>query len=138
MNNTENNTTMMKSLKGLLYMCNLNTFDAKKCQIFCFPHTTNICTGHIVSSLSSSPIDREPNENHIIPREQMYEQAIAHDPIAIACTAIQTIQLSSAHRDAFTAVIRDGNMDGWWVRATEEMVVLVYAMLYVHGIQPKA
>ena len=25
-----------------------------------------------------------------------------------------------------------------WVRATEEMVVLVYAMIYVHGIQPKA
>ena len=81
MDNTENNTTMMKSLEGLLHKCNL---DAKECQVFCFPHTTNICTGHVVSSLSPSLNDREPNENHIVPGEQMYQQALAHDPIAMA------------------------------------------------------
>ena len=109
MDNAENNTTTMKSLEGLLHKCDLNTFDAKEHQVFCFPHTMNICTGHVMSSLSSSPIDREPHENHIVPREQTYEQALAHDPITMAWAAIQ---VSGAHRDAFTAVIRDGNMDG--------------------------
>ena len=102
----------MKNLEGLLHKCDLDTFDAKEHQIFCFPHTANICTGHIMSSLSSSPIDREPHENHIVPREQMYEQAFACDPIAMAWAAIWAIRVSGAHRDAFTAVIRDGNMDG--------------------------
>ena len=114
MDNAENNTTMMKSFEGLLHKCDLDTFDTKEHQFFCFPHTTNICTGHIVSSLNSSPINRKPNENHIVPREQMYSQALAHDPIAMAWAAIQAIRVSSAHRDAFTAVIRDGNMDGWF------------------------
>ena len=108
MDNAENNTTMMKSLKGLLHMCDLDAFDAKEHQIFCFPHTMNVCTGHIVLSLSLSPINREPHENHIVPREQMYEQALACDPIAMARAAIR---VSGARRDAFTAVIRDGNMD---------------------------
>ena len=89
MDNAENNTTMMKSLEGLLHKCDLNTFDAKERQVFCFPHTTNICTGHVVSSLSSSPIDREPHENHIVPGEQTYEEALAHDPIAMARAAIR-------------------------------------------------
>ena len=71
----------------------------------------NICTGHVVSSLNSSPIDREPHKNHVVPREQTYEQALARDPIAMAWAAIRAIWVSGARRDAFTAVIRDGNMD---------------------------
>ena len=110
MDNAENNTTMMKSLEGLQHKCDLDTFDAKEHQVLCFPHTTNICTGHVMSSLSSSPNDREPNENHIVPREQMYQQALACDPIAMAQAAIQDIWVSGACREAFAAVIRDGNI----------------------------
>ena len=114
MDNAKNNTTMMKSLEGLLHKRNLDTFDAKERQVFCFPHMTNICTGHVVSSLSSSPNNREPNENHIVPGEQMYQQALACDPIAMARAAIRAIWVSSARREAFAAVIRDGNIDGWF------------------------
>ena len=70
---------------------------------------TNICTGHVLLSLSSSHFDREPQENHSVPREQTYGQALACDPIAMARAAIR---VSGAHREAFAAVIRDGNMDG--------------------------
>ena len=94
MDNAKNNTTMMKSLEGLLHKRDLDTFDAKECQVFCFPHTTNICTGHVMSSLSSSPIDREPHENHVVPGEQTYEQALARDPIAMARAAIWAIWVS--------------------------------------------
>ena len=108
MDNAENNTTIMKSLEGLLHKCDLNTFDAKECQVFCFPHTTNICTGHVVLSLNLSPNNREPNKNHVLPRQQTYQQALAHDPIAMAQAAIR---VSGACREAFAAVIRDGNID---------------------------
>ena len=87
---------MAKNWDSFLSHCkrNLNTFDAKEHQVFCFPHTMNICTGHIMSSLSSSPIDREPHKNHVVPGEQMYEQALARDPIAMARAAIRAIWVS--------------------------------------------
>ena len=94
MDNAENNTTMMKSLEGLLHKRNLDTFDTKEHQVFCFPHTTNICTGHVVSSLSSSPIDRELNEDHVVSIGQMYKQALACDPIPMAQAVIQAIQVT--------------------------------------------
>ena len=111
MDNAENNTTMMRSLEGLLHKHDLDMFNAKEQQVFCFPHTTNICTGHVVSSLSSTPIDRELNKDHFISGEQTYEQALAHDPIAMAQAAIQAIWVTGAHREVFAAVIRDGNKD---------------------------
>ena len=125
MDNTENNPMMMKSLKGLLHKHDLDTFDVKERQVFCFPHTTNICTGHVMLSLSSSPIDREPHKNHVVPGEQMYEQALARDPMAMAQAAIQAIQVSGAHRDAFTAVIRDGNMDRWFKNPDTGMIMRI-------------
>ena len=112
MDNAENNTAMMKSLEGLLHKQDLLTFDAKENQVFCFPHMTNICTGHVLLFLSSSPFDREPQDNHFVPIEQTYGQALACDPIAMAQAAIWAIWVSGAHREAFAAVIRDGNMDG--------------------------
>ena len=111
MDNAENNTMMMKNLEGLLYKHDLNTFDAKEHQVFCFPHTTNICTGHVVLSLSLSPNNRELEESHIVPTQQMYQQALAHDPFAMAQAAIRAIWVSGAHREAFGAVIRDSNID---------------------------
>ena len=75
-------------------MHDLDTFNTKGCQILCFPHTTNICTGHVVSSLSSSPIDRELNEDHVVSIGQMYKQALACDPIPMAQAVIQAIQVT--------------------------------------------
>lgn len=112
MDNAENNTTMMRSLEGLFRQREID-FDAKERQVFCFPHTTNVCTGHVVTSLSSSPIDVEPHDDHIVSgRPQTYEQALARDPIAMARAAIRAIRVSGARREAFAAVINDGNKDG--------------------------
>lgn len=113
MDNADNNTTMMRSLEGLLHKRDIDTFYAKERQVFCFPHTTNVCTRHVVSSLSSSPLDLEPRDGHIASGgTQTYEQALARDPIAMARAAICVIRVSGACREAFTAVIRDGNNDG--------------------------
>ena len=125
MDNAKNNTTMMKSLEGLLHKHDLNTFDAKECQVFCFPHTTNICTGNVVSSISSSPNDREPNNNYIVPGEQTYQQALACDPIAMAWAAIQAIWVSRACREAFAAVIRGGNIDGWFKNLDTGTIMMI-------------
>jgi hypothetical protein len=111
MDNAENNTTMMKSLEELFHQRDLE-FDAKERQVFCFPHTTNICTGHVLSSLTSFGIDSEPRDDHVVSGRQTYAQAVARDPIAMARAAIRAIRVSSARRDAFLAVIKDGNKDG--------------------------
>ena len=102
---------MMRSLEELFHQRDLE-FDTKEHQVFCLPHTTNICTGHIVSSLTSFPIDSEPCNDHTAAGTQTYEQAIARDPITMARVAIHAIQGSGARRDAFAAVIKDGNKDG--------------------------
>lgn len=110
MDNAKNNTMMMKSLKGLFHSHDI-PFDAKEQQVFCFPHTTNICTGHIISSLTLAPHDQEPSNNHTHSGEQTYEQALTCNPISVACVAIHAIWVSGAHWEAFVAVIRDGNKD---------------------------
>ena len=100
----------MKSLKGLFHSCDI-PFDAKEQQVFYFLHMTNICTGHVISSLTSAPHNQEPSNNHSHSGEQTYEQALACDPIAVACVAIHAIWVSSDDWEAFAAVIRDGNKD---------------------------
>ena len=134
MDNAKNNTKMMKSLEELLHKRDLDTFDAKERQVFCFPHMTNICTGHVISLLSSSPIDREPHEGHVVPGEQMYEQALACDPIAMARAAIRAIRVSGARREAFAAVIRDGNKDGWFKNPDTGTIIKIHALQLLRDV----
>lgn len=111
MDNAKNNTMMIKSLMGIFHSHDI-PFDTKEQQVFCFPHTTNICTGHIISSLTSALHNQEPSDNHTHSGDQTYEQALACNPIAVAHAAIHGIWVSGACQEAFVAVIRDGNKYG--------------------------
>ena len=47
--NAENKTMMMKSLEGLLHKCDLDTFDAKECQVFLLsPYNKHLHWAHCV------------------------------------------------------------------------------------------
>ena len=86
---------MMKELKTLFEKCNFE-FNAKDQHFHCFPHTVNICTGHIMKAMTSGSADLEPLNNHVLPTEQTVDQIIARDPIAMACAAIHAIHSSTA------------------------------------------
>lgn len=87
-------------------------FDAKEQHFHCFPHTVNICTGHVIKAITSGSADLEPPNDHVPPTAQSMDEAIARDPIAMARAAIRAIRSSTARREAFTKTIVEGNRDG--------------------------
>lgn len=106
---------MMKELEKLFHKRDLPYFLAAERQVFCFPHTVNISTGHVVKALTSAPHEQEPAEDHVPASGQTYAQAVARDPIAMARAAIRAIRSSGGRREAFANVIIDGNRDGRFI-----------------------
>jgi hypothetical protein len=94
-------------------------FDAEDNHIMCFPHIINICATHVIESFTDTQLVDEHVEftASLPPRdadEQSYEDACAHDPIALCRHTVHAIHASGQRCDLFDEIIQDSNEKGWF------------------------
>ena len=75
-----NNDTMMKALETMLAACDIS-FDAYDCQIMCFAHIINLCSGWVIDAASGMAGDKNTNS-------LSSNNAVPSSPIAQAQTAV--------------------------------------------------
>ena len=95
---------MMGTLETILKGREID-FDANDCQIMCFAHVVNLCSGRVIHGAAGDSGDT-PSESGV--------DITPSNPIARAHAAVQVIRASSARRDAFLKVIKNGNEGGWF------------------------
>jgi hypothetical protein len=111
----------MKALAELLKARDI-PFDYEDNRIMCFPHITNICTTHVVESLTNASLaDAQAEFDAALPprdaTDQSYEDAHSRDPIALCRCTVRAVRASGQRRDHFHEIIRDGNAKGWFKSA---------------------
>ena len=99
-------------------------FDYEDNHIMGFPHIINICSTHVIKEFTNidlvdNPEDFNPSLASRDLETQTYEQACAHDPIALCRCAICAIHTSGQCLDYFAELICDGNEKGWFMTHTE-------------------
>ncbi|KAI6017082.1 hypothetical protein EDC04DRAFT_2576935, partial [Pisolithus marmoratus] len=87
--------------------------------IHCFPHIINICTGHVVKRITDADLAELAGTWALaLPQDlndrQTYQEALAHDLVALGHAVITSLCASSQCQDVFEDYIREGNEKGYW------------------------
>ena len=130
LDNTLLNDAFLKELEVFLRPREVE-FDHKDNHIQCFPHVTNICSNHVIEAFTNiSLVDDTggfitsasgPPSN---PDNQTYEEAVAHDPMALCQSTVWAVCASGQQHDHLAEVIEDGNKKGWFKSAREPNVTI--------------
>ena len=124
MDNASSNDTTMKEIERRLHERDID-FDAADRKVMCFGHVINLSSGRVIDAFTKTRQLADENEDWSappapnVPSRQTYEEAVAHDPIAIGRTVVRVIRASGLRRDAFDDVIANGNAKGWFRRGND-------------------
>lgn len=95
------------------------SFDAVDRRMYCFAHIVDLSSGRVLKMLSddadSKDWDKPPCLNSA---SQTYEDALARNPLGLACMIVRAIRGSGQRRIEFARVITQGNDDTnkWFFR----------------------
>jgi hypothetical protein len=98
MDNASNNVTMMEKLSLLLVARDI-AFDEFDRRIMCFGHVVDLTSGRVIKESS----EKKNKATLPVPPQSL------RDPINLARNVVRVIRASGARRDAFDAVIENGN-----------------------------
>ena len=116
LDNAPNNGTFMKELGALLHSRDID-FDALDRQLMCFPHVVNICCQHVIQKCTDIELADAPEQIQVaahVGEPQSCEDAVKRDPIARGRNVVHVIRSSGQRQDAFTAMIKSRNEQGWF------------------------
>ena len=106
--------------------------------IMCFPHVINICSTHIIEAFTDFKLVENEFDALLPLRDpdcQNYNEAIAHDPIALCCCIICAICASGQRLDLFASTIHDGNEKGWFISpGNPHQIVKVPQLQLLHNV----
>ncbi len=135
---------MMLELERLLGEREIE-FDAQDRRIRCFPHTINICVGHILKSFSN--IDPAALEDALVGAfvddsdgggggggsggdSDEYLEAIKNDPIELGRRTVKAIRASGLRREEFAHLIESCNSSGLFKLQGTVVQVPQYQLLH--------
>lgn len=126
LDNATNNGMFMEELKHLFHVrevpfCHLDN------RIMCFAHIINICCQHVIKDFTNVElieiaeefIAAAPSE---YPDRQTFEEAVKRDPIALGRNIVRILRSSGQRRDAFAALILEGNTRNWFSAGSPPVV----------------
>jgi len=130
LDNCSLNDAFLKELEILLCPCKVE-FNHKDNHIRCFPHITNICSNHVIDAFTNIALVGDtggftastsgpPSD----PDNQSYEEAVAHNPIALCWSTVWAVRTSGQQRDHLVEVIADGNKKGWF-KSTRDPTITI-------------
>jgi len=106
-------------------------FSHKHNHIRCFLHVTNICSSRVIKAFTNVALvddtgDFVSSTSHppSKPDRQTYEQAVAHDQVALCQSTICAVHASGGQCDHLAKIIVDGNQQGWFKSAEDLMVTI--------------
>ena len=130
LNNASLNDVFLKELEILLHPRKVE-FNHKDNHIRCFLHITNICSNHVIEAFTNITLVDDtggfiasasgPPSN---PDNQSYEEAVAHNPIALCQSTVRAVHASGQQRDHLAEVIEDGNKKGWFKSTRDPNVTI--------------
>jgi hypothetical protein len=112
----------MEELAKLLQAREID-FDAQDRRIMCFPQVINICCQHVIADFTNVALTDAAGEfvsTHPrgLPDQQMFEEAVKRDPVALGRNIVRVLRNSGQRRDLFDDIVRDGNDKGWFRAGT--------------------
>jgi hypothetical protein len=106
----------MKELGVLFHSRDIN-FNALDRQLMCFPHVVNICCQHVIQKCTDIALADAPEQIQVaahVGEPQSREDTVKRDPIARGRNVVHVIRSSGQRQDAFTAMIKSRNEQGWF------------------------
>ncbi|OJA12309.1 hypothetical protein AZE42_10247 [Rhizopogon vesiculosus] len=142
LDNAENNAMMMLELERLLGEREIE-FSAQDRRIRCFPHTINICVGHILDSFSD--IDPADLEDALVGTfaddsdddgsgsggdSDKYLKAIKCNPVELGHQTVKAIHASGQQHEEFVHLIESCNSSGLFKLEGKVVQVPQYQLLW--------
>jgi hypothetical protein len=100
-----NNNTFMEELERILVHKGIQ-FNAQENHVRCYPHIINLCAQAVVASLSMTDFWDDDEKSEHPPEHQMFEEAIAHDPIGLARRVVVKLRSSGKIRMVFHDIMK--------------------------------
>jgi hypothetical protein len=130
--NASNNQTMMAALAVIFQERDI-AFDARDRRVMCFAHIINLCSGRIVSAVSSGRDDGSDRSSS----DGGTAGSRSSDPIARARAAVRAIRGSGSRRGDFDGVVKQGNVKGWFKRADSSQPIKVPELQLLRDVRTR-